>query len=172
VGLVKGGWGWRRRFNGPGGGAPRAGRLRAGEIAAKGAWGRRPRTYAAPGPVRPRLRGARAQAAGRHTCPAPPSLAPRPSYDVDASRAEQFYGLVRAYWPGLPDGALAPAYSGVRPKVSAVSAHPGAPAGDFVVQGGESHGVAGLVAMYGMESPGLTSCLAIGRHVLGLLRAG
>jgi L-2-hydroxyglutarate oxidase LhgO len=87
-------------------------------------------------------------------------------YNVDPARADKFYSLVRAYYPHLPDGALVPAYAGVRPKVTAVSSHAGAPAGDFVIQGKSAHGVGGLVALYGMESPGLTSCLAIGDYVL------
>ncbi|KAI8469205.1 MAG: FAD dependent oxidoreductase [Monoraphidium minutum] len=95
------------------------------------------------------------------------------SYAVDPGRAAKFYGLIREYWPGLPDSALAPAYAGVRPKVATASAAPGvAPAGDFVIQGAAAHGVAGLAALYGMESPGLTSCLAIGDHVLRLLQDG
>nr|WP_257722231.1 NAD(P)/FAD-dependent oxidoreductase [Azospirillum argentinense] len=80
-----------------------------------------------------------------------------PDYRVDPRRADAFYGEVRRYWPGLPDGALVPAYAGVRPKLSG----PGQPQADFLIQGPDSHGVAGLVNLFGMESPGLTSCLAI-----------
>ena len=78
-------------------------------------------------------------------------------YAVDPARADSFYGAVRAYWPGLPDGALVPAYSGVRPKLSG----PGQPQADFLIQGPGIHGVDGLVNLFGIESPGLTSCLAI-----------
>lgn len=78
-------------------------------------------------------------------------------YAVDPVRADSFYGAVRAYWPGLPDHALVPAYSGVRPKLSG----PGQPQADFLIQGPGSHGVEGLVNLFGIESPGLTSCLAI-----------
>jgi len=78
-------------------------------------------------------------------------------YAVDPARADSFYGAVRAYWPGLPDNALVPAYSGVRPKLSG----PGQPQADFLIQGPGTHGVAGLVNLFGIESPGLTSCLAI-----------
>ncbi|CAO3353824.1 NAD(P)/FAD-dependent oxidoreductase [Azospirillum melinis] len=78
-------------------------------------------------------------------------------YAVDPARADSFYGAVRAYWPGLPDKALVPAYSGVRPKLSG----PGQPQADFLIQGPGTHGVAGLVNLFGIESPGLTSCLAI-----------
>lgn len=78
-------------------------------------------------------------------------------YAVDPVRADSFYGAVRAYWPGLPDHALVPAYSGVRPKLSG----PGQPQADFLIQGPGTHGVEGLVNLFGIESPGLTSCLAI-----------
>ena len=79
-------------------------------------------------------------------------------YRVDPARADGFYAEVRRYWPGLPDGALQPAYSGVRPKIHG----PGEPAPDFCVQGPAEHGVAGLVNLFGIESPGLTAALAIG----------
>ncbi len=88
-------------------------------------------------------------------------------YDVDPARADAFYQAVRRYWPGLPDGALQPGYAGIRPKV----VPPGAPAGDFVVQGPAAHGVAGLVNLYGIESPGFTAALAIADHVAQLLDA-
>lgn len=78
-------------------------------------------------------------------------------YALDESRAARFAPAIRAYWPGLPDGALQPGYTGIRPKVAAR----GAPAGDFIVQGPEAHGVPGLVNLYGIESPGLTASLAI-----------
>jgi L-2-hydroxyglutarate oxidase LhgO len=85
-------------------------------------------------------------------------------YAVDARRGEGFYAAIRRYWPALPDGALLPAYSGVRPKISA----PGEPAADFVVQGPALHGVPGLVNLFGIESPGLTASLAIGDWVRDL----
>ncbi len=78
-------------------------------------------------------------------------------YRVDPGRADGFYREIRRYWPGLPDGALAPAYAGIRPKLHG----PGEPAADFLVHGPEQHGVAGLVNLLGIESPGLTSSLAI-----------
>jgi L-2-hydroxyglutarate oxidase LhgO len=81
----------------------------------------------------------------------------RIDYAVDPARGDRFYAAIRRYWPALPDGALAPAYSGVRPKLSG----PGEPAADFVVQGSADHGVAGLVNLFGIESPGLTASLAI-----------
>jgi len=80
---------------------------------------------------------------------------------VDASRGDAFYGEIRKYWPGLPDGALAPAYAGIRPKTHG----PHEPAGDFLIQGPTVHGVRGLVNLFGIESPGLTSSLAIARYV-------
>lgn len=87
-------------------------------------------------------------------------------YRVDPARAEGFYADVRRYWPGLPDGALQPAYSGVRPKIHG----PGEPAPDFRVQGPADHGVAGLVNLFGIESPGLTSSLALADEVCLRLR--
>jgi L-2-hydroxyglutarate oxidase LhgO len=86
-------------------------------------------------------------------------------YTVDPGRAEGFYAEVRRYWPGLPDGALAPSYSGVRPKIYG----PGEPAPDFRVDGPSAHGIDGLVNLFGIESPGLTSALAIGELVATLL---
>lgn len=86
-------------------------------------------------------------------------------YRVDSQRGEAFYAAVRRYWPGLPDGALQPAYSGVRPKIHA----PGTPAPDFRLDGPDRHGVPGLVNLFGIESPGLTSSLAIGERVAKLL---
>ncbi len=85
---------------------------------------------------------------------------------VDAARGEAFYAEVRKYWPALPDGALQPGYAGMRPKLHA----PGAPAHDFVIQGPDVHGVAGLVNLFGIESPGLTSSLALAEHVALMLQ--
>lgn len=86
-------------------------------------------------------------------------------YAVDPERAKAFYAAIRSYWPDLPDGSLAPGYAGVRPKLVG----PGEPAADFVIHGPADHGVAGLVNLYGIESPGLTSALAIAEHVAALL---
>ncbi|MFO1067299.1 MAG: NAD(P)/FAD-dependent oxidoreductase [Geminicoccaceae bacterium] len=74
-------------------------------------------------------------------------------YDVDPRRADVFYAAVRTYWPDLPDGALAPGYAGIRPKLGPASAA----AADFVIQGPDEHGVPGLVNLFGIESPGLTA---------------
>ena len=85
---------------------------------------------------------------------------------MDASRGEAFYAEVRKYWPGLKDGALIPGYCGIRPKINA----PGEAASDFMIQGPKDHGVPGLVNLFGIESPGLTSALAIGELVEKMLR--
>jgi L-2-hydroxyglutarate oxidase LhgO len=82
-------------------------------------------------------------------------------YRVTPERADAFYAEVRHYWPGLSDGALAPAYSGIRPKISG----PNAPAADFLIQGPETHSITGLINLFGIESPGLTSSLAIAELV-------
>ena len=81
--------------------------------------------------------------------------------EVQAARGDAFYAEVRKYWPALPDDALVPAYAGIRPKISG----PGEPARDFCIQGPQDHGVPGLVNLFGIESPGLTSCLAIAEMV-------
>lgn len=84
---------------------------------------------------------------------------------VDPSRGESFYAEVRKYWPALPDGALIPGYAGIRPKISG----PGEAARDFAIEGAAVHGVPGLVNLFGIESPGLTSSLAIGQRVAAML---
>lgn len=85
-------------------------------------------------------------------------------YGVDARHAVEFYASIRGYWPALPDGALQPGYAGIRPKLVG----PGEKAADFVIESAAQHGCAGLVNLLGIESPGLTSCLAIAEHVAGL----
>ena len=82
-------------------------------------------------------------------------------YTVDPHRADKFYAAVRRYWPALKDGALQPGYAGIRPKI----VPPGAPAQDFTVQGPAEHGVAGLINLFGIESPGLTASLALAEQV-------
>jgi L-2-hydroxyglutarate oxidase LhgO len=84
-----------------------------------------------------------------------------PDYVVDPARATHFYREIRRYWPLLPDDSLLPAYAGVRPKISG----PRDAAADFLIQGPQNHGIAGLVNLFGIESPGLTASLAIGDHV-------
>jgi L-2-hydroxyglutarate oxidase LhgO len=83
------------------------------------------------------------------------------NYTVDPKRGEGFYAAVRKYWPGLKDGALQADYSGVRAKI----VPPNAPAGDFYFESPQQHQLQGLFNLYGFESPGLTSCLAIAQHL-------
>jgi len=88
-------------------------------------------------------------------------------YSVDSGRCQGFYADIRRYYPNLPDNSLVPDFSGIRPKLTG----PGQPAGDFSIQGESTHGVHGLVNLFGLESPGLTSSLAIAdsvaMHLLG-----
>ena len=86
---------------------------------------------------------------------------------VDPRRGDAFYAEVRRYWPGLPDGALQPGYAGIRPKISG----PKEPAADFMILGPAEHGVPGLVHLLGIESPGLTSSLALADEVVARLQA-
>jgi L-2-hydroxyglutarate oxidase LhgO len=85
-------------------------------------------------------------------------------YTVDPARADRFYPAIRRYWPSLPGGALMPSYAGIRPKI----VPPAVAVQDFNIQGPRDHGVSGLVNLFGIESPGLTSCLAIADHVVAL----
>uniref|UniRef100_Q07J73 FAD dependent oxidoreductase n=1 Tax=Rhodopseudomonas palustris (strain BisA53) TaxID=316055 RepID=Q07J73_RHOP5 len=82
-------------------------------------------------------------------------------YQVDPARAERFYPAIRRYWPALPDGALMPGYAGIRPKIvpKTIAVQ------DFAIQGPQQHGVEGLINLFGIESPGLTACLAIADFV-------
>ena len=88
-------------------------------------------------------------------------------YNVDPTRGDAFYDAVRRYYPTLPDNALQPGYSGIRPKIQA----PGEPAADFIIEGPENHGVPGLVNLFGIESPGLTASLAIASYVAQILES-
>lgn len=83
------------------------------------------------------------------------------NYSVDARRGDGFYAAIRRYWPALKDGALQPAYAGVRPKLGGAAAA----AQDFRIDGPETHGLPGLVNLFGIESPGLTASLAIADEV-------
>jgi L-2-hydroxyglutarate oxidase LhgO len=89
----------------------------------------------------------------------------RVDYDIDPSRCDGFYEAVRSYWPGMQDGSLSPGYTGIRPKVSG----PHEPAADFMIVGQATHGIPGLVNLFGIESPGLTSSLAIAEETLARL---
>ncbi|GKT27065.1 NAD(P)/FAD-dependent oxidoreductase [Acidovorax sp. SUPP3334] len=80
---------------------------------------------------------------------------------VDPARGDGFYAEVLRYWPGLRDGALVPGYAGIRPKIHG----PDEPAADFCIQEQETHGVRGLVQLFGIESPGLTRALSLAEHV-------
>ena len=87
-------------------------------------------------------------------------------YTVDPERGEAFYAQVRRYWPGLPDGALVPDFAGVRPKV----AGPSGVLTDFRIDM-PGPGEPGLVNLFGIESPGLTSALAIAEEVAAVIGA-
>ncbi len=89
------------------------------------------------------------------------------NYDVDPRRAEAFYARIRTYWPGLKEGALSPDYSGIRPKLSGK----GEPQADFMIDTPADHKVPGLVQMFGIESPGLTSSLSLADEVVAALEA-
>lgn len=89
----------------------------------------------------------------------------RYDYNVDPARAASFYPAIRTYWPGLPDGTLVPDYSGIRPKLTG----PGEPAADFMIDTPADHGVARLVHLFGIESPGLTASLSIAEEVVAKL---
>jgi L-2-hydroxyglutarate oxidase LhgO len=91
----------------------------------------------------------------------------RLDYTVDAARGARFYAAIRTYWPALPDDALVPGYAGIRPKLPATDS-----VADFMIQGKDAHGVEGLINLYGIESPGLTSSLAIGEYVARLATRG
>jgi len=88
-----------------------------------------------------------------------------PDYSVDPARADHFYAAIRRWWPGVECDRLVPGYAGVRPKL----AGPGMGDSDFRIDGSTVHGVPGLVNLFGIESPGLTACLAIGEHVAGMV---
>jgi len=87
------------------------------------------------------------------------------NYDIDPGRAEVFYDAVRRYWPGLPDHALGPGYTGIRPKISG----PTEIAADFVISGPRDHGIPELINLFGIESPGLTASLAIADYTINTL---
>ncbi len=87
------------------------------------------------------------------------------NYEVDPARAPSFYKYIRKYWPGLPDGSLIPDYAGIRPKIT----RQGEPAADFRIDRPQDHGVPGLVQMFGIELPGLTSSLSLAEYVIDSL---
>ena len=83
-------------------------------------------------------------------------------FNVDPRRGEAFYAAIRTYWPSLPDNSLFPDYAGIRPKLTG----PGEPAADFMIDGPAEHGLPGLVHLFGIESPGLTSALSLAEEVV------
>jgi len=87
-------------------------------------------------------------------------------YTVEPARAAQFCEAIRDYWPNVEASRLQPAYAGVRPKLNG----PGEPARDFCISGPQDHGIAGIVNLFGMESPGLTASLALGDHIAAMVR--
>jgi L-2-hydroxyglutarate oxidase LhgO len=91
----------------------------------------------------------------------------REHYDLDVSRASAFYASIRRYWPGLPDNSLVPDYCGIRPKLTG----PREPPADFLIEGPPDHGLPGLVHLFGIESPGLTSSLSLAEEVVGYLES-
>ena len=93
-----------------------------------------------------------------------------PEYDVDPMKADSFYEAIRRYWPELEDGALQPGYAGIRPKLT--GPNHGKYIADFMIQGQDQHGIPGLINLYGIESPGLTSSLAIADKVAKKLEIG
>jgi L-2-hydroxyglutarate oxidase LhgO len=91
----------------------------------------------------------------------------REYYPVDPKRADVFYERIRTYFPALPDASLAPDYAGIRPKITG----PGELAADFLIDAPAQHGVPGLVQMFGIESPGLTSSLSLAEEVENMVTA-
>jgi L-2-hydroxyglutarate oxidase LhgO len=87
------------------------------------------------------------------------------NYDVNPARAQSFYASIRRYWPGLPDNSLQPDYAGIRPKLTGS----GEPAADFMIEGPAQHGQPGLIHLFGIESPGLTSSLSLADEVVDYL---
>lgn len=88
------------------------------------------------------------------------------NYDVEIAQADSFYQAVRRYWPSLKDGTLQPAYAGIRPKLSGANQT----AADFMISTEAQHGVAGLVNLFGIESPGLTAAMAIAEVVASTIK--
>src|SRR6202521_1485108 len=86
----------------------------------------------------------------------------REAYEVDPRRADSFYARIRTYWPGLPDDTLVPDYSGIRPKLTG----PGEAPADFLIDGPGGHGLARMVQLFGIESPGMTSALSLADEVV------
>lgn len=88
-----------------------------------------------------------------------------PEYTVSIDKRRRFHEAIRRYWPNCKEDRLAPGYAGIRPKLGRA----GSLSEDFVIQSADEHGVAGLINLFGIESPGLTSCLAIADEVMARL---
>jgi len=144
----------------PRGSVPRVHLCKGSYFALQGASPFRHLVYPVPGPSSLGVH-ATLDLAGRARFGPDAEYVERIDYDVAESRGASFYEAIRRYWPALPDGALTPAYSGIRPKLQAE----GSPPRDWEIQGPEDHGVPGLVQLFGIESPGLTACLAIADEV-------
>ncbi len=89
-------------------------------------------------------------------------------YSIDPAKRDEFARYIRRFWPSVEAERLTPDYAGIRPKLHG----PGEPQPDFQLRGAEDHGIEGLVTLFGIESPGLTSSLAIGEAVAGMLGDG
>ena len=89
-------------------------------------------------------------------------------YAFDDTQRPDFLAAIRRYYPAIDEREIAPAYTGIRPKIVG----PGSPPADFLIQGDETHGIPGLVNLFGIESPGLTAALAIGEHVSSVFAPG
>lgn len=89
------------------------------------------------------------------------------SYEVKPERAAGLYESIRGFWPGIKEGSLVPAYSGIRAKIG----KPGAPQ-DWIIDTPSEHGVPGLVNLFGMETPGMTCSMAIGREIATRVKKG
>lgn len=84
-----------------------------------------------------------------------------PDFSIDAQNVGKFRRAIQRYWPDVPEESLSPAYAAIRPRLDGPSASPA----DFMIVGPDDHGVAGIINLFGIESPGLTASLAIGAHV-------
>lgn len=93
------------------------------------------------------------------------SFVDKKDYSVDPNAQLKFANAVRSFWPGIDVSKLSPGYAGIRPRVTG----PGQPPGDWLIEGPEEHGIAGVVQLFGIDTPGLTSCLAVAHHVLAKL---
>lgn len=87
------------------------------------------------------------------------------SYDVDAGKRSEFYAAAKRYLPWLQEEMLAPDTAGMRPKLQG----PDDGFKDFVIKEESDNGFPGFVDLIGIESPGLTACLAIAKYIADLI---